>query len=469
VKPVLGADRALESADHAVRAALAAGADEAEAVIMTADSQLTRYAAGRVHQNVAERDVEIRVRAVVGRRQAVSVDNQTDVARLAETASRATAMARLSPEDKTFPGLPGPHTEHPEQTAFYDSTAGLEADARAGAVRIITAQAAEIGADAYGAVTTGVTELAVANSRGTTAYQAATDSWLSVIAQLREQGPAGGGRKARTGYASDAHRDWGRLDPAAAGARAIARLRQPDRRTEVAPGRYTVLLQPEAVSELLMFLAAEALNGLAYLEGRSLFSGHLSQNRYPELVTLNDDPLDDEAANASFDFEGVPKQRRTLLDKGTVAGVVWDSRTAARAGTATTGNALPSPNPGGPVPLNLTIPPGPASTEELLRGMSRGLLVTRLHYVNSLDPARTLLTGTTRDGTFLVEGGEVVAAAQDLRWVESVDQVLARIVAVGSDRRLVSWGPGYGMRYFTANLLPPLLVEAFEVTGSAQV
>ncbi len=487
--PVLGRDGALALGASAVEAALAAGVLEAEAVIMTEDSGLARYAGDRVHQHVSERNCEIRVRAVRGRRVAVTAGNQADTDSVRAVAERAAAAAGRSPEDPYFPGLPHPSsTPYVDQTTFYASTAELEPADRAEAVRIILGLLKSAGAQGFGAVTSAVTELAVVNSHGVHAYQSFTDAWVSVIAQ-RERYPAGEGAAVQTlttsgraggaaapssraplrpatGRATACHRDWSEIDPESTALRALSKASLETPR-HLPPGEYTVLLEETAVAEMLEFLAYGALNGLNFLEGQSLYSGRLGERPYPATITLRDDPTDARATNFSFDFEGVPKAPLTLIRGGVLERVAWDSATAARGGEASTGHALPAPNPHGPMPLNLTLLPGSHDRAELLAKMDRGLLVTRFHYVNEVDPARTLLTGMTRDGTFLVEDGKIVAPVQDLRWVESIDGVLKRTIAVGSTQQLVSEGPGYGMRSLVGSLMPALLVEGFSITGSA--
>ena len=120
------------------------------------------------------------------------------------------------------------------------------------------------------------------------------------------------------------------------------------------------------------------------------------------------------------------------------------------------------------MPSNLVLAPGAAGRRDLLAQVDHGLLITRFHYVNLVDESKTILTGMTRDGTFLIERGEVVGAVQDLRWVESIDAVLRQTVDVAAAQKLVSWGPGYGLRFFDGHLVPALLVEGFTITGSAE-
>jgi predicted Zn-dependent protease len=486
---VLGRERAMELAAEAIRSALAAGADEAEVVLMTEDSGLTRYAANQIHQHVAERNIEVRVRAAVGSRVAVAVGNQPTADAARKLGERAAAMATRSPEDPYFCGLPAPSdAQYLDQNTFYTSTAELEPADRAATVLEIVNLLRGAGAQGFGAVTSAASELTVVNSHGLRAYQAFTDAWVSVVAQRERVTPRGaaalqalttadrlGGApellppavRPASGFATSCHRDWTEVDAEAATLRALAKASlEPPR--HVPPGRYTVILEEEAVAEMLGFLAYGALNGLEYLEGKSPFAGRLGERAYPSWITLRDDPTDARGANVSMDFEGAPKAPLTLIREGTLEQVAWDSTTARRLGIKTTGHALPAPNPHGPMPLNLVLSPGTHTKSELVAQVERGLLITRFHYVNEVDPAKTLLTGMTRDGTFLIENGHVTAPVQDLRWVESIEGVLTRTRAIGDAVRLISEGPGYGIRFLTGSLMPALLVDDFEITGSAE-
>jgi PmbA protein len=463
--PVLGRERALELSALGVFEARKAGADEAEVLIMTEDSGLARYAKSRIHQHVNERNAEVRIRTARGSRIAVVTGNQTTGEAVRKLAERAASMAAQSPEDPHFPGLPGPSDlTYVDQTTYYESTASVDADHRGATVALTVDLLRQAGAVGYGVVTSAVTETAIANSAGVHRYQAYTDSWISVIAQR----PLAGDPSARpaTGYATSCHRDWTEVDAESAALHALAKA-STDPPRQIPPGEYTVLLEEEAVAELLLFLGYTSINGLEYVEGRSLYSGRMGERRYPEWITLQDDPTDPRGANVSFDFEGVAKAPLTLIRDGALEHVAFDSSTSHRAREENTAHALPAPNPYGPMPLNMVLQPGNATRSELLGRMERGLLVTRFHYVNDVDPARTLLTGMTRDGTFLVEDGRIVAPVQDLRWVESIDGVLTRSLAVGDSPKLVTSGPTYGIRFFVGTLAPCLLTEGFTITGSA--
>ena len=455
---LFGRERCLDVATAAITAAMSAGATSAEALLMTEDSGLTRYAHNVIHQNVAERNAELRVRAVIGKRVAVSSGNQLDARAVREVAERAVSIARHSAEDPSFAGLPQPSSlSYHDQTTLYESTVEVDAAERARVVGEIVALLDSVGAQGFGVVTNATSESTVLNSQGVHAYQPYTDGWLSLVARRNEG----------SGYASLAHRDWSELDHESLALRALSKTTPGERHT-LPPGRYTVVLEEDAVWQMLEFLSMGSLNGLTYVEGRSLYNGRLGEKRYPEHISLRDDPFDTRGANVSFDFEGVPKAPLSLIERGVVRHVVYDTQTGARQSLASTGHALPAPNVYGPMPLNLTLEPGAKSRRDLIRSVERGLLISRFHYVNEIDPSTTMLTGMTRDGTFFIEDGELAQPVREVRWVDSIDGILQRTLDVGDTVRLVSDGAGYGTRFLTGSLVPPLLVEGFQVSGTAE-
>jgi predicted Zn-dependent protease len=162
-----------------------------------------------------------------------------------------------------------------------------------------------------------------------------------------------------------------------------------------------------------------------------------------------------------FDYEGVGKQRVTLLDAGVCRGVVYDAQTAARDGMASTGHGLPAPNPYGPFPLNQVMAAGIESREALIGGLDRGLLVTRFHYTNPVHPKLAIVTGMTRDGTFLVEGGRIVGPVKNLRFTQSYLDAIAGTVAVASERKTLKG-------FLGGVVVPALRIESWSFTGTTE-
>jgi predicted Zn-dependent protease len=163
----------------------------------------------------------------------------------------------------------------------------------------------------------------------------------------------------------------------------------------------------------------------------------------------------------AFDYEGVRKQRVTLVEGGVCRDVVYDAQTAARAGRTSTGHGLPAPNPYGPFPINMLMAAGDTPRDELIAGLDRGLLVTRFHYTNPVHPKLAIVTGMTRDGTFLVEGGKIVGPVRNLRFTQSYLDALARVTAVGRERRTLRG-------FLGGSVVPALRIDAWTFTGTTE-
>ncbi len=226
----------------------------------------------------------------------------------------------------------------------------------------------------------------------------------------------------------------------------------------IKPGRYRVILEEEAVAQLISFLAFIGFGALAFQEQRSFMYGKIGQEIVAKTITIWDDALDNRTIGFPFDFEGVPKQKIVLVEKGTAKNVVYDSHTAQRENKESTGHALPAPNPYGPIPTNLFLSGGNSSVEEMISSTKKGVLVTRFHYTNVEDPIKTVLTGMTRDGTFLVENGKIVTGVKNLRITQSILEALNNVELISEKTRLVDTG-------FGACNVPALKIKDFRFTG----
>ena len=420
-------------------------ADETEAVLVARRAGLTRFASSRVHQNVAEEDAHLLLRVVVGGRVAGLRTNRLVQADLDQVLARAVAIARSTPEDPEFPGLPGPAEGPLVYEGSVPATEEATPQRRAEAVRRFVGACG--GAPAAGALETGVLALAVANSKGVRAYGRRSRASLVAVVQ-EEEG---------SGYVQTVDDDLDRLDLTSLGAHVAARARAARRPVDLEPGTYPVILEPPAVGLMLAYLAMTTFNGKAVLEGRSALATRLGQRVMDPRVQIWDDATDPRTIGLPFDFEGVPKRRLDLVRDGVAVGVAYDSRTAHRAGVPNTGHALPQPNPFGPMPTNMLMAPGQRSLEELIATTERGILVTRLHYVRVVHPARTVITGMTRDGTFLVEDGRIVRALRNMRFNVSMLEVFSAVEAIGAEGRLV----GEELAIFA----PPVSARQFTFTG----
>jgi len=419
---------------------------EAEALLFAGSHQLTRFASNGIHQNVAEANTTVRIRAVDGKRQGSATTNRTDDASLAAAAVAASELAGFSAEDPDFPGLPEP-SEAPEIDVFDAATADCEPAARAAMAKAIIDPAAEADAVASGAVSTGWGAFAIANTKGLRAYASGTNAEINSVIM------SGAGSGART------ENSWRLTDLGAAAAGAVALRKCLDSREPVdaRPGEYTVILEASAVGTIVDFLAYMGLGALAYQEGRSFLCGRLGEKLLDEKITIVDDALDPAGMPDPFDGEGTPKKRLVLFENGVAKSVAYDVKTAAKDGVESTGHGYPAPNPYGPFPDNMLVAAGDASLEDMIASTEKGLLVTRFHYTNVAEPSKAVITGMTRDGTFLVEGGKIVGAVRNLRFTESCVDALASVEMVGRERRRVG-----------SNVVPALKLSSFRFTGSTE-
>jgi predicted Zn-dependent protease len=449
---VSGADPeiALRLAEEVVRLASAAGAGEAEALVISGDSALTRFANSEIHQNVASSEVYVNLRVARGRRVGVASTGRIDAEGLRAVVERAVAIAGAVEELEDWSGLPpasaGPRS--PLKAAWADGTATATPELRAEGARAVIAAADAAGVTAFGSFSMDAEAVAVASSTGIRAAERRTSSQLLTVMM----GPDGG-----SGYAEQCSVDATRIDGAVIGREAAERARATANPVDIAPGDYPVVLNPYAVSDITDMLGYLGFSALAVAEDRSFFDA--GRRVGSPLVTITDDGADPDGYPAGFDAEGVAKQRLVLLDQGVCRDLVYDQQTAARAHRASTGHGLPAPNPYGPFPTNMAMAPGDASLEELVGGMERGLLVTRFHYTNPVHGKRVVITGMTRDGTFLVEGGRIVGPVRNLRFTMSYLDALAGVEAVSRERRCIKGMLG-------GAVVPALRIASFTFTGA---
>ena len=440
----------LELADRALGFALAAGAAEAEAVVMREDGALTRFANSEIHQNVAQREVAVNLRVVIGKRVGVASSGRSDDEGLRTLAAKAVAIARVVEELPDWGGLAKPRPPGAAADGFDADTAAATPEFRADAVRQVIAAADAAGVTAYGSFSTGTDTTAVANSNGVRVAGSRTTAHLITVSM----GGAGG-----TGYAEAAAVDATTIDPGAIGREAAEKARASANAVAIEHGDYPVVLEEYAVVDLLDMLGYLGFSALAVQEERSFFEP--GKRIGSDLVTIRDDGADPAGLPMAFDYEGLPKQRVELVERGTCRNVVYDVQTAARDGVASTGHGLPAPNPYGPFPLNMVMEPGDATRDELIGGLDRGLLVTRFHYTNPVHPKLAIVTGMTRDGTFLVEGGRIVGPVRNLRYTQSYLDALRGAVAVGRERRTLKG-------FLGGVAVPAVRIENWTFTGTTE-
>lgn len=417
---------------------------EVEARIERTQSALTRFANSFIHQNVDEDTTTIGLRA---HRDGRTVSASTTTGDVSTLVDRVKAMLAVAPLDPRWPGLTPPTIPHDRSTVD-EATRDCSPSQRADRVRDFVAAAA--GYEAAGYCRTSYWSGSYRNSAGHGVEDDSTDAVLDGIA--RGSGADGTARRT-SARLSD-------LDGAALGRAAADSVRSQVDPVELPPGRYEVILLPEAVSDILNNFSYFGFNGKAYTEGRSF--AQLGAAQFDPSISIYDNPFDG-VGGKSFDFEGTPKSRLALVDKGITTGIAHDRRTAARAGVESTGHGMPGDN-FGPILLNPGFAAGTSTLEQMIADTERGVLVADFWYTRVLDPRPLVVTGLTRNGVWLIEKGEIVKPLRNFRFTQGYPQALSpgNVLAVGSE--VVPQPNRYDMLNSSA---PALRLASWNFTGGA--
>jgi len=428
-------------------------ADQTEAILLTEDSSLARFAGSAVHQHVAEKNQTLVLRVVLGKKIAVVTTNILLPSSVRRSLQKAISLAKVQQPNDEFISLPGPKPI-PEIETFSKNIRRLTPHEKVKVIQHLLKRVKEGGGKASGALSNGEVELAVVNSLGVETYQKFSDLFLHLIVENERS----------SGYASFVARDPDQLDVDALAREAIGKTSK-EEPIQIEPGEYEVILEPYAVNELLSFLGYLGFHALAVQEGRSFFSHRFGEKMVDDSVTIYDDGLDPEGLQVPFDFEGIPKKRITFFERGVAKEVTYDSFTAGREGKDSTGHGLIPPNTSGPIPINLFMKGGESSLGEMIKSVRRGIYVTRFHYTNVVEPMKAVITGMTRDGTFLIEEGEIKKPVKNLRFTESVLKALSQVTAISRDRKICSEGTVYSRRFVTGTVVPAVKIDGFNFSG----
>ncbi len=452
---VLGRDAMLAPLQDALRDAKA---DEAELWVHRRRSAISRYAKNEIHQNAVADETLVQARTVVGSAVGIANANSLDPADLRRLVADACAAARESAPNADWPGLAEPAPAS-EPNAYDAETARADAASQADAIKRITAAVKVRGFRAAGTHQIELTEDALANTKGASAYAPSTLAYLRALV-TSDTG---------TGWAEDLGWSTRSLDPSDVAARAIEKAALDRDRTQLPPGDYEAVFEELAVAEVLRFMSLTGLSGQTLKDGRSFMAGRFGEQVTGPRFSLWDDALDARTLAVPFDVEGTPKQRVALVEGGVAKGVVHDRQSARWFDTRSTGHAAdPRRYSVGGHAGNLTMAGGDAKREQLIRATRRGVLITRFHYTNTPDPKRATMTGTTRDGTFLIEDGRIIRALANVRYTMSALDLFSGIELMGPQRLARDWWSSNGMGSIVC-LCPPIKVARATITGSSPI
>jgi PmbA protein len=394
-------------------------ADETEIEIDATTDALTRFANNGIHQHVAEQVLHISVRAVMDGRTARASTNKTDEESLRRVTASAAKLALHQPKIPSLLPMLGPQ-KYRKVARFFPLTAEATAQDRARAVARVCKLAEKNKQTAAGIFSSGAMQTILANSKGLFAHHEQTRSEFSVT--ILEPNSSG--------WAKANSPDIREIDPDRLAERASGKAADSRQPRELAPGHYTAILEPSAVLDLVGFLFYD-FAGTAVLDKRSCFNDRMGKKVFGDNINLWDDVYHPHQFGAPYDGEGFPKQKVLLVDRGVPKNLVYSRATAKKRKAKPTGHGFSLPNEYGEAPMNLVFAGGDKSLDDMIRSTERGVLVTRLWYIREVDPYEKVLTGMTRDGTFLVENGRVSGGIRNFRFNQSILEMLSRVEMLG--------------------------------------
>ena len=412
-----------------------ASVPDVEVIFSSANFSLTRFANNTIHQNVSELNEVASIRVAFDGKTARATTNRFDDESLKRAVQSAENIAKVQEPDSdrlTMAKAEEGKMEGPAPQRWFEKTAAITPGDRAEVVGKIVGVAKKNGLVTAGIYSSSQGAEAIINSNGLSAFHRQTSSEVS-ITMLADD--SSGWQKANSPDVSN-------LDPVRLAEVAAQKALDSRAPKELAPGKYTVILEPAAVLDLVGFMFWD-FGGLAILDQRSFLNNRIGTKLFGENITIVDDVRHPLQSNAPFDGEGVCRRRVGLVEKGVIRNLVYargtaekmrKSEYAAKVGEiAVTGHGFPLPNEMGEMPANIVFVTGGGeqTMEQMIAGTERGILITRLWYIREVDPYEKILTGMTRDGTFLVEGGKVKHGIRNFRFNQSLIDTLNNVEATG--------------------------------------
>ena len=407
---------------------------EVEVTFSSSNFSLTRFANNTIHQNVSEVNEVASIRVAFDGKTARATTNRFDDESLKRAVLSAESIAKVQePDPDLLPmaaAVEGKGASVPSR--WFDQTAALTPADRAQGVGRIVGVAKKNKLVTAGIYSSAQSAEAIVNSNGLSAYHRQTSAEVS-ITMLAES--SSGWQKANSPNVAN-------VDPVGLAEIAAQKARDSSGPRELPPGKYTVILEPAAVLDLVGFMFWD-FGGLAILDQRSFLNNRIGAKLFGENITIADDATHPLQSNAPFDGEGVRRHRVNLVEKGVVRNLVYARGTAEKmrksehkdkvGEISVTGHGFPLPNEMGEAPTNIVFitPGGEQTVEQMIAGTERGILITRLWYIREVDPYEKILTGMTRDGTFLVEGGKVKHGLLNFRFNQSLIEMLSHVEAMG--------------------------------------
>ena len=423
-------------------------ADQTELVFMGEDFSLTRFAENVICQNMSRADHTLMARVVLGKKVGVAVTNSMQDEDVKKVIKDAEEIAKYQQADPNLVSLPT-SSPAPEVKGFFPKTSEYSASQRAKGVGTAVRRCKSQNSSGTGAFQTETDVTCVVNSLGTKQYFKETKAHFSLTASLGDT---------VSGWAQGYDRDVNKINIENIAQRAVFKTILSSNPIELPPGKYTVILEEAAVASLLLFLGFLGFGAKTFIQGRSFMARNIGQKITGDNITVVEDPFHPAMNAMPFDYEGVVKKKVPLIENGVAKGVVFNSYYANQAGVESTGHALPPNNTFGPYPKNMVMSSGNSNLDKMISSTEKGILITHFWYINYLNPMKTMVTGTTRDGTFLIEDGKIKSAVKNMRIGQSILEAFSNAEMMSKERKLC---PQYGVVMY----VPAMKIKDFTFMG----
>jgi len=420
---------------------------QTEIVLESEKLSLSRFAESKLTQNLTISDNLVIVRSIKDKKIGVSVSNSIELEDIKKAIKTAEEISAIQQPDEEFITLP--NSPSALNVKSYHRTTDMITPAGRADIIDRTIQIGKSNSlTASGAYKTTTERVAVVNSLGTEQYFEGTNAEFSLTLA---------GKNDNTGFAIAYNRDTDKIDPDQIANRAAEKASKSLDPVKLDSGPYTVILEPAAVGQMVLLFSFLGFGCKTFMSRRSFMSGNIDKLIVGPNITLTEDPYNEKIQGMPFDYEGVPRQQVDLISKGIGRGVVWNSYYAGIAQRNSTGHAHPAYKTFSPYPKYMVMEGGDSSVEEMIASIERGVYITHFWYVNYLNPMRTMVTGTTIDGTFLIENGKISKPIVNMRMAQSIQEMLTRCSMISKTRELYP-------QYSVVMLLPYLKIENFSLT-----
>ena len=430
--------------------------DQSEVSIFSLREKLTRFANNEIHQNVAHSNLVIQLRTIKSKKIAFITTNNPDKKNLSQLVEQCRKISMVVPETPEFVSLPDKKCESSIKNHSRKS-AHLTPEIMAEYVKNII----EIGSEKdktlqlYGSFSAAEQEYSISNSLGIRAYQPVT------VCELRINSIYDDGTTKSYGWSDFVDKDYTKIPVEELTAESCDKALKSRNPKNIEPGKYPVLLEEYASATMLQYYGIYGMGARHIHEQKSFLLNRFNEKIVNENITICDDAFNELTIGLPFDFEGYPKQKVVIIENGIAKNVVYDSFFSNLDNKPNTGHAVPpSYSSIGPIPLNICLAPGTSSKDELIKDIHKGILITRFHYVRVVNERQALITGMTRDGTFMIENGEISYPVKNLRFTQSITEALSKCSGLGKNLKLESFD--YVPVYGTA---PALKIDEFMFTS----